>query len=112
MNSWCKIIVVTLSLVTVLLLAACSNPATVDPSLTPSESPEDNPGGVPLVLPTFTVPEPANINPGKILGTVYISDKDHRFHKADCPRLGISNTPINRQSAILQGYDTCPVCNP
>jgi hypothetical protein len=63
-------------------------------------------------LPTFTVPEPANINPGKILGTVYISDKDRKFHKADCSRLGISNTPINRQSATLQGYDACPVCNP
>jgi hypothetical protein len=68
--------------------------------------------GIPMVLPTYTIDQPANINPGKIIGTVYISDKDHNFHKADCTNLGIINTPVNRQSAIIQGYSPCPVCSP
>jgi hypothetical protein len=107
-----KILLVVLPLL--LLMAGCSLIAREhSPTQADNQGTADsNPGGVPIVLPTHTIPEPANINPGKIIGTVYISDQDHNFHRADCSRLGISNTPINRQAAIIQGYGACSTCNP
>ncbi len=67
---------------------------------------------VPLMLPTYTVPQPPDINPGKFIGTVYISDKDKYFHKAGCPNLGANPAPIDRTGATIQGYSADPFCNP
>ncbi len=105
-----KVWFVTLPLL--LLMAGCSLiPRGTSP--TPTDTPDTGTiGGVPIVLPTYNVPEPANINPGKIIGTVYVSDRDHNYHRADCSLLGLSSTPINRQAAIIQGYNACSVCNP
>jgi hypothetical protein len=50
---------------------------------------------VPIVVPTFTVPQPANINPGKFLGRVYISDRDRYYHKENCSKLGFPSTPTD-----------------
>ena len=98
------------------ILAGCST-ASTEASPPPSITDEDYVIGstnnaVPIVLPTYTVPQPADINPGKIIGSVYISDKDRMFHKQGCPNLGAASTPVIRQSAIIQGYTPCPVCNP
>jgi hypothetical protein len=82
------------------------------PAASPESSPADYPGQVPIVPPTFSIPQPADINPGRIIGTVYISDHDHYFHSAGCPNLGASPTALSRQAAVLQGYAPDPYCNP
>jgi hypothetical protein len=95
-------------------LAGCSETTPIPTPLPTND--QDNTvsgsGDVPIVLPTYNVPQPAGINPGKITGSVYISDKDHYFHTKDCPKLGFPSTPVNRQSAIIQGYTADPFCNP
>ncbi len=108
--------VVILASALVIILAGCSSAAT-EASLPPSTTDEDYVIGstnnaVPIVLPTYTVPQPADVNPGKIIGSVYVSDKDRLFHRQGCPNLGASSTAVMRQSAIIQGYSACPVCNP
>jgi hypothetical protein len=110
-----KLISTFITLLSILIAAGGCYPANTSTPIstsTPDEVIGSTESGIPIVLPTYTVDQPANINPGKIIGTVYISDRDHNFHKADCPNLGIINTPINQQSAIIQGYSACSVCNP
>jgi hypothetical protein len=104
------------SLLVLSLLAACS--AESAPTSTPA-LPEEQDAvigatepGLPIILPTYTVPQPANINPGKIIGTVYISNHDKYFHRDGCSNLTTNVTSISRQSAQIQGYTACPVCNP
>jgi hypothetical protein len=99
-----------------LALAACSSNG---PQATPPPSPTNDDvvigstqNYVPGLLPTYTVPQPVELNPGPMIGTVYISDKDGYFHRPDCPRLGTPSTPIIRPGAMAQGYTACPVCNP
>ena len=106
-------LLIALSLCFLCLMVGC---ATKSPPQ-PVEPPSDTQGSafnseVPIVLPTFTIPEPANINPGKLIGSVYISDRDHKFHRAGCANLALVNTPVPRQQATIQGYSACPVCNP
>jgi hypothetical protein len=111
-----KVAMLIISLPLLLVLAACSPSSTPTPTQAPSNNQDNVPGsaagGIPIAIPTYTVPQPANINPGKFLGTVYISDKDKKFHRAGCPNLNTINTPIARESAIIQGYTACPMCNP
>ncbi len=104
------LLVIILSL---LLAAACSPPNTspLDPEPSNNQDSILN-RQVPIAVPTFTAPQPANLNPGKFIGTVYISDQDRKFHREDCSNLAPSNTPVPRQQAIIQGYTACPVCNP
>ncbi len=96
--------------------AACSSASQASPTETTPEDQDVVIGstgtGLPIFLPTYTVPQPANINPGKIIGSVYIAEKDKKFHTADCPNLGSDSQAVARQSAIIQGYAPCPVCNP
>jgi len=104
------------SLLLLSLLAACSavNTSTFTPTLTGEEDTiiGVTEPGLPIILPTYTVPQPANINPGKIIGTVCISNHDKYFHRDGCSNLTINITTISRQSAKIQGYSACPVCNP
>jgi hypothetical protein len=96
-----------------LLLSACSlasnSMSLQEPSPTQDSAFNKD---VPIVVPTFTVPQPANINPGKFLGTVYISDRDRYYHKENGLKLGFPSTPTDLQKAKIQGYTACPVCNP
>jgi hypothetical protein len=94
--------------------AGCSSGTPV-PTPLPSASADQalpGPGDVPIVLPTYDIPQPAGINPGRIIGTVYVSSKDHYFHTRDCPNLGPGATAIDRQSALLEGYTADPFCHP
>jgi hypothetical protein len=104
---------VIISLLLVSLLTACStaNTPTNPEELTDDQGSPFN-SDVPIVVPTFAVPQPAGINPGKFIGTVYISDKDNKFHRADCPNLALTSTPLPRQQAVVQGYSACQVCDP
>ncbi len=96
-----------------LLSAACSMTAKSTPSPEPVINQDSSPQlGIPIGLPTYTLSEPANINLGKFIGTVYISDKDQKFHRSDCLNLSPASAPLPRQQAIIQGYTACPVCNP
>ena len=104
-------LIIIFSLLT--LISACSTVSTT----TPVQEPINDQNSilnkeVPIVPPTFTIDQPAGLNPGKFLGTVYVSDRDHLFHREDCFNLGIPNTPIDRQQALIEGYNPCPVCNP
>ena len=99
----------------ILLISGCSAGHSIAPSAPPTEQETNsapNSGGVPIVVPTFGIPEPANINPGRIVGTVYIGDLNRYFHTESCPNLGSSPTALSRQAATIQGYSACPVCNP
>jgi hypothetical protein len=111
-----KLAILIISLPLLLVSAGCSPLSTPTPAQAPPDNQHDaidsTSGSIPIAPPTYTVPQPANINPGKFLGTVYISDKDRKFHRAGCPNLATMNTPIARESAIIQGYTACPVCNP
>ena len=104
---------VGLTLLVVSLLTACSTSSTptVSEESTDDQGSSFNPD-VPIVVPTFTIPQPAGINPGKFIGTVYISDKDNKFHRADCPNLALTSTPLPRQQATIQGYSACQECDP
>jgi hypothetical protein len=96
-----------------LLMSACSLGSNSTSVQEPSPTQDfDFNKGVPIAVPTFTVPQPANINPGKFLGTVYISDKDNKYHREDCLNLASPSTSIPLQQAKIQGYTACPLCNP
>jgi hypothetical protein len=111
-----EITLAVISLLVLSCLVACSPVGEVSPSETTPEDQDVVIGstgtGLPIFLPTYTVPQPANINPGRIIGSVYISDRDKKFHTADCPNLGPDEKAVARQSAVIQGYSPCSVCNP
>lgn len=44
--------------------------------------------------------------------TVYITNTGEKYHSGGCRYLKKSKIPIDRSSAIAQGYGACSVCNP
>jgi hypothetical protein len=76
------------------------------------DSLSSTPSDLPLLLPTHTLAQPAEINPGKFIGTVYISDHDNDFHTSGCPNLTTNVRPVPREGALIQGFTACPLCKP
>ena len=113
MNSWrCLIIAACPAM---LMLAGCG--ATNQPVMEPVAPVSQQPSAridLPVELPTYFLPEqnPVQFNPAPFLGTVYVSTNDRYFHRADCPKLAHTNTPLRRQEAQVRGYSPCPGCKP
>jgi hypothetical protein len=103
-----KLIFLCIAIVMIIsVLAGCSRGLS-DRQKTPTSTTN----GLPVLLPTYTLTQPADINPGRFIRTVYISDHDNTFHKSGCPNLTTNINPIPREGALIQGFTACQVCKP